>query len=153
MIDKPVCSALLGHRRSLVNTPSVLNHDGCHKTTILGSPPSRNPIASSLFFKGASAQEAPQPFFWQRHMNILKLGESKVSTLGQPTCSMGVYVTTQGRVLFAVCSQIVRIKVTDVTGHSFIRERVSFGMGRGHIVQQEVYCINGSHTVSLSHDP
>src|SRR3972149_3037817 len=104
MIDKPVCSALLGHRRPLVDTPSVLNHDRCHETAILGSPPSGNPIASSLFLKGAVTEEGDQPFSRKGHMDILKFCKTEVPAFSYATSRMDIYVTTQGRVLFAVCS-------------------------------------------------
>src|SRR4030042_4075703 len=118
MINKPVCSTLLGHLCSLVDTPSVLNHDGSAKTAVPSSPPSRNPVASPLFFKSAVAQEGDQTFPGQGHMDILKLCETEVPALSDTTRRMDIHVTAQGRVLFAVCSQFVRIEISNKKGKS-----------------------------------
>src|SRR4030043_2041688 len=102
MINKPVCSALLGHRRPLVNAAAILYHDRSHKAAVLGTPPAGNPVASSLFFKGAVAQEGDQPFSGQRHMNVLELCKPKVSTLAQASRGGDIHMAPQRRGLSPV---------------------------------------------------
>ena len=92
MFDEPVGTPLLGHRRSLVDTPTILNHDRGYQTRILGPPPAGYPVAASLFLKSAVTEEYDQSLAGQWHMSILKFSEPKVPTLRYAAGSVHINV-------------------------------------------------------------
>jgi hypothetical protein len=86
-------------------------------------------------------------------MDILKFCETEVPALSDATRCIDIHMTAKGRVLFAVSSKFVRIEVPDITGKSFLCERVPFRVLGGHIVQKKIDRIDCGHTVALPHDP
>ncbi len=86
-------------------------------------------------------------------MHVLQLGEAEVAALDQPASGVNVDMTAQRRILPAVRAEPVGVEVLGVASQARIGQRVTGGVGWGHVVEDEVDRVDGRDTVALAHDP
>src|SRR5690606_39615942 len=90
MLQEPVGTAFLDNIGALVNAAPIHNHDRHDIAAVRGAPPSRGPVTASLLLKRAVAQKYGKALARQRHVDILNLGKTEVTTFRNPPRSMNV---------------------------------------------------------------
>ncbi len=96
MAHQPADPTLLGHRRTLVDAPAVLDHDRDDEARVLGPPPARGPVPAPLLLEGAVGQEHHQALSRQWHVHPLQLREPQIAALGQSPGRVSVHVAAEG---------------------------------------------------------
>jgi len=66
---------------------------------------------------------------------------------------VGVHMTAQRGILLSIRAYPIGVEITHIARQPLICERVALGMGRYHVVEDEIDVVDGGDAVALAHHP